>query len=574
MTLFNNRKRIYERRFVPFEVSGPAGKGIAQGGTAGQFLVKNSNVDYDTGWSNAMSGTVTSVSSANSDISVSSPTTAPTLTLNSGVGANKIVKLDSLGRLPAVDGSQLTGLLGTGTVTSISVVSANGLAGTVATATTTPAITLSTTVTGVLQGNGTAISAASVSSTPAVSSLVQTDANGNAGITNVNLGYSTTVTNGGTTTLTVSSNNQQYFTGSQNQTVVMPVTSTLTLGQEWLLDNNSSQSIEIQSSGGNTIFTLAGGTSAYITCTTISGTGSSSWDFDYLGVGIASGKKLSVSNSLTLAGTDGTTQTFPAYSSNIADYSYATFATAGGTTTLTNTSKNVIQFTGSSNQTCVLPDATTIPLGRSYIIDNDSSGIITVNANGGANIITLPANTVATVVSYSNGSAGGSWDNSQYIGEIFVNGKYLGVNNSLTLAGTDGTTMTFPSTSATIARTDAANTFTGTQTFSNAVINTNNAITASGNAATVPITARLNTVTNNSAATLTITMATASAVDGQLTMVRILDATAAAQTITWVNTEDSTVTAPTTSNGSTTLPLTVGFQYNSATSKWRTMAKA
>jgi hypothetical protein len=48
----------------------------------------------------------------------------------------------------------------TGTVTSVSVVSANGLAGTVATATTTPAITLSTTVTGLLKGNGTAISAA------------------------------------------------------------------------------------------------------------------------------------------------------------------------------------------------------------------------------------------------------------------------------------------------------------------------------------------------------------------------------------------------------------------------------
>ena len=48
-----------------------------------------------------------------------------------------------------------------GTVTSVSVVSANGFAGTVATATTTPAITISTSVTGVLKGNGTAISAAS-----------------------------------------------------------------------------------------------------------------------------------------------------------------------------------------------------------------------------------------------------------------------------------------------------------------------------------------------------------------------------------------------------------------------------
>ncbi len=51
---------------------------------------------------------------------------------------------------------------GSGTVTSVSVTTANGFAGTVATATTTPAITLSTTVTGILIGNGTAVSALTV----------------------------------------------------------------------------------------------------------------------------------------------------------------------------------------------------------------------------------------------------------------------------------------------------------------------------------------------------------------------------------------------------------------------------
>jgi hypothetical protein len=43
-------------------------------------------------------------------------------------------------------------------------------------------------------------------------------------------------------------------------------------------------------------------------------------------------------------------------------------------------------------------------------------------------------------------------------------GKTLTASNSLTLAGTDATTHTFPTTSATIARTDAAQTFTGDQT--------------------------------------------------------------------------------------------------------------
>ena len=49
---------------------------------------------------------------------------------------------------------------GAGSVTSVSVVSANGFTGTVATPTSTPAITLTTSITGMLYGNGTAISAA------------------------------------------------------------------------------------------------------------------------------------------------------------------------------------------------------------------------------------------------------------------------------------------------------------------------------------------------------------------------------------------------------------------------------
>lgn len=49
---------------------------------------------------------------------------------------------------------------GSGTVDSVAVISANGLAGNVANPTTTPAITLSTTVTGIVKGNGTTLSAA------------------------------------------------------------------------------------------------------------------------------------------------------------------------------------------------------------------------------------------------------------------------------------------------------------------------------------------------------------------------------------------------------------------------------
>ena len=154
-----------------------------------------------------------------------------------------------------------------------------------------------------------------------------------------------------------------------------------------------------------------------------------------------------------------------------------------------------------------------------------------------------------------------------------ANGKTLTANNSITLAGTDSTTMTFPSSNATLAALGLAQTFTATNTFSQ-INYTVNVVTVTSNAGTVPITYRLNNFTNSSASTMTITMATASAVDGQMSIVRIYDASAVQQTISWVNTENSTVSVPTVSNGSTTLPLTVGFMYNSLTSKWRCIASA
>lgn len=51
-------------------------------------------------------------------------------------------------------------------------------------------------------------------------------------------------------------------------------------------------------------------------------------------------------------------------------------------------------------------------------------------------------------------------------------GKVLTVNSTITFTGTDGTTITFPATSATMARTDAAQSFTGLQTFSSGLAST------------------------------------------------------------------------------------------------------
>lgn len=60
-----------------------------------------------------------------------------------------------------------------------------------------------------------------------------------------------------------------------------------------------------------------------------------------------------------------------------------------------------------------------------------------------------------------------------------TDGKTLSVSNSITLAGTDGRTYTFPTSNATIARSEAAQTFTGVQTFSSAIA-ASAGLTASG----------------------------------------------------------------------------------------------
>lgn len=67
-----------------------------------------------------------------------------------------------------------------------------------------------------------------------------------------------------------------------------------------------------------------------------------------------------------------------------------------------------------------------------------------------------------------------------------ADGKVLTVSKTLTLTGTDGTTQTFPATSATIARTDAAQTFSGDQTIGQTIIDgTNGKIKTYHNVATV-----------------------------------------------------------------------------------------
>jgi hypothetical protein len=84
-------------------------------------------------------------------------------------------------------------------------------------------------------------------------------------------------------------------------------------------------------------------------------------------------------------------------------------ASSGGTTTLTIASSYYQHVTGSSNQTIKLPDLTTIPLGMAYIIDNDSTGTVTVTDSAGSTVYSGPSGSAGYIYSYGNGSATGNW---------------------------------------------------------------------------------------------------------------------------------------------------------------------
>ena len=178
--------------------------------------------------------------------------------------------------LPGVDGTNGQALttdgagtlafssVGSGTVTTVSVVSANGLAGSVANASTTPAITLSTSITGVLKGNGTAISAATAGTdyvapggalgTPSSGTLSSCTVDG----TN-KVGYIGAPQSTNTTVAASDAGKHIYITGGSTATLTVNTNATtpIDVGTTILVVNNNSGNLTI--SGSGVTFQLANG---------------------------------------------------------------------------------------------------------------------------------------------------------------------------------------------------------------------------------------------------------------------------------------------------------------------------
>ena len=103
--------------------------------------------------------------------------------------------------------------------------------------------------------------------------------------------------------------------------------------------------------------------------------------------GIATG---ATANAADAALRDRATHTGTQLATTISDFAdasriaagFASTATAGGTTTLTAASGDVQIFTGTLAQTVVLPVASTLALGRTFRVKNESTGNVTVQSSG------------------------------------------------------------------------------------------------------------------------------------------------------------------------------------------------
>lgn len=134
---------------------------------------------------------------------------------------------------------------------------------------------------------------------------------------------------------------------------------------------------------------------------------------------------------------------------NVLATGVTTTATAAGTTTLTVASTQFQQFTGATTQIVVLPDATTLVTGHSYIIANKSAGAVQVNANGGGGILSVTAGDWAIITLIAAGSAAGTWDShlalsstsagltsGNFVTRETPSGAVNGSNTAYTLANT------------------------------------------------------------------------------------------------------------------------------------------
>ena len=125
---------------------------------------------------------------------------------------------------------------------------------------------------------------------------------------------------------------------------------------------------------------------------------------------------------------------------------YTAVTSAAGTTTLTTASTYYQKLTGTLAQTFQLPDATSLPLGFSFVFDNDSTGVLTINDGSAALVDAVPAGNISYVFLETAGTVAGSWGKYSYV-PAAVNIPTTGTLLSSTTAPTNNPVTGTPSAS-------------------------------------------------------------------------------------------------------------------------------
>jgi hypothetical protein len=333
---------------------------------------------------------------------------------------------------------------------------------------------------------------------------------GNATVNNTLNGFTTTATAGGTTTLTVASTQIQEFTGTLTQTVVLPTTS-IPAGAQYKIINNSTGAVAVQSSSLAAVHTIAPGTEAIFTALVATPTTAAHWEDSFFGTNFAAGKSLTVNNTLTLAGTDGTTMTFPSSSGTVVTQGSALGTPASGTlTNCTGLPASGLSATGTASSSTYLRGDNTwsiLPTSATYVatIGDGSATAITVSHNlntrnvmvsvkRSSNYAEIECDVVATTVN----AVTLTFATAPASGEFFVTIVGAGaatVSNALSnpLVTNSGNSLTLPTTNDTlVARntvdsltykdlTSATNTFPTFWQRSTSTITTNTTLSAATN---------------------------------------------------------------------------------------------
>ena len=191
--------------------------------------------------------------------------------------------------------------------------------------------------------------------------------------------------------------------------------------------------------------------------------------------------KMVLDTSPTITGltANGVTATLPVI--NNIKMGYTTTATAAGTTTLTVSSNYRQFFTGTLAQTIVLPVTSTLVTGMAFEIENNSTGLLTVNSSGGNLVGTIPAGVCAHAVCIGitlTTAADWDWD---YISTTTITGtgaNVLGTSPTITTPTIDtitsaaATALTLQSAGTTALTLSTAQnaTFAGTVADSTAIL--------------------------------------------------------------------------------------------------------